>query len=223
MRTKPTAPCAIQGCRNLSATLRPGPCRTHYDRYRRKGAYGGPINHDLWSPEQVARRQESFRNTAAARKSASPAPVFPSCEVEGCRHLSRTLQRGLCGAHDHRLRTTGTYGGRLRIRNTGTQMERIFARAVIITGPLPTPCVIVDAADGYEGRWRPQSRDDQRTAYRVMWEHYEGPVIEETLDHLCCVPSCVAVDHLEPVSNSENVRRLHERARFGAAGWLAAR
>lgn len=34
-----------------------------------------------------------------------------------------------------------------------------------------------------------------------------------TLDHLCGRAACVRPDHLEPVTNSENVRRRHARRR----------
>lgn len=45
-------------------------------------------------------------------------------------------------------------------------------------------------------------------AHRVCYEHYVGPIPEGlTLDHLCKNPPCVNPDHLEPVTQAENVRR----------------
>lgn len=45
-------------------------------------------------------------------------------------------------------------------------------------------------------------------AHRLAWEAVNGPIPDGmTLDHLCRVRSCVNVDHLEVVSNAENVRR----------------
>ena len=41
-----------------------------------------------------------------------------------------------------------------------------------------------------------------------MWERERGPIPEGLqLDHLCGVPSCVNLDHLEPVTGAENSRR----------------
>jgi hypothetical protein len=34
-----------------------------------------------------------------------------------------------------------------------------------------------------------------------------------TLDHLCGQPACVRPEHLEPVTNAENLRRRHARQR----------
>lgn len=49
-------------------------------------------------------------------------------------------------------------------------------------------------------------------AHRVAWEHLVGPIPEGMqLDHLCRNPRCVNPDHLEPVTQQENIRR-------GAAG-----
>ena len=48
---------------------------------------------------------------------------------------------------------------------------------------------------------------EQYLAHRFVYEHYRGPITEETLDHLCRVRRCVNPDHLEPVSNHVNVLR----------------
>lgn len=51
-----------------------------------------------------------------------------------------------------------------------------------------------------DGRMRP--------AHRVAYETLVGPVPEGlVLDHLCRVRACVNPDHLEPVTNRENVLR----------------
>lgn len=45
-------------------------------------------------------------------------------------------------------------------------------------------------------------------AHRYVYEKYKGPIPEGLhLDHLCRTPSCVNPDHLEPVTNRENMLR----------------
>lgn len=47
-------------------------------------------------------------------------------------------------------------------------------------------------------------------AHRWAWEALVGPIPEGLhLDHLCRNPSCVNPDHLEPVTQAENIRRGH--------------
>lgn len=53
--------------------------------------------------------------------------------------------------------------------------------------------------DGVRRRWR---------AHRLMYEHLVGPIPEGlVLDHLCRNTRCVNPEHLDPVTNVENVRR----------------
>lgn len=45
-------------------------------------------------------------------------------------------------------------------------------------------------------------------AHRWLWLYIVGPIPDGlVLDHLCRNPPCVNPDHLEPVSQAENVRR----------------
>lgn len=47
-----------------------------------------------------------------------------------------------------------------------------------------------------------------RVAHRALWEKTNGPVPKGLeLDHLCRVRACVRLDHLEPVTHTENMRR----------------
>lgn len=45
--------------------------------------------------------------------------------------------------------------------------------------------------------------------HRAAYEIFTGKSIPDnmTLDHLCCVRHCISPKHLEPVSNTENLRR----------------
>ncbi len=52
-------------------------------------------------------------------------------------------------------------------------------------------------------------------AHRMAYELTVGPIPAGlTIDHLCEQTLCVRPDHLEPVTNSENVRRRHARRRL---------
>jgi hypothetical protein len=59
---------------------------------------------------------------------------------------------------------------------------------------------------GY-GRMRTKSQSSAK-AHRVSYEHHVGPIPDGlVLDHLCRNTFCVNPDHLEPVTNDENLKR----------------
>ena len=48
-----------------------------------------------------------------------------------------------------------------------------------------------------------------RLAHRALWEALVGPIPEGmVLDHLCLVRNCLNPDHLDPVTQAENARRV---------------
>lgn len=48
----------------------------------------------------------------------------------------------------------------------------------------------------------------QVLAHRYSYEHHVGPIPDGlVIDHLCRTRNCVNPDHLEPVTNEENLRR----------------
>jgi hypothetical protein len=60
---------------------------------------------------------------------------------------------------------------------------------------------------GYGAYWDKNNRK-QHVAHRLVYIIQRGPIKSGLhLDHLCCNPSCVNPDHLEPVTLEENVRR----------------
>jgi hypothetical protein len=53
-------------------------------------------------------------------------------------------------------------------------------------------------------------------AHRVAWELANGPIPEGlTIDHLCYNPPCVNPSHMEPVTMSENARRVRANQHKG--------
>lgn len=58
-----------------------------------------------------------------------------------------------------------------------------------------------------------------RLAHRWIYETLIGPITGGlALDHVCVNPSCVAPNHLEPVTKAENLRRKAFRRAEAAAG-----
>lgn len=54
-------------------------------------------------------------------------------------------------------------------------------------------------------------------AHRVVWTHLRGPIPPRfTIDHLCKRPACVNVEHLEVVTQHENVLRSNNPAALNA-------
>lgn len=62
-------------------------------------------------------------------------------------------------------------------------------------------------AKGY-GQLRNPRTGRTTTAHRYAYELVVGPIPDGlTIDHLCRVRACVRPDHLEPVTNRENLLR----------------
>lgn len=73
-----------------------------------------------------------------------------------------------------------------------------------------TGCWLWTASVRRRGYGRFGSKGDQRAAHRVAYEALVGPIPEGLqIDHLCRVTRCVNPEHLEPVTQRENVRRGH--------------
>jgi hypothetical protein len=68
----------------------------------------------------------------------------------------------------------------------------------------------VDNCITWTGEVRKQdgrARINQRYAYRVLWEREYGPLGRGTiLHHLCGDPSCVNLEHLSPMTQSDHQR-----------------
>jgi hypothetical protein len=74
----------------------------------------------------------------------------------------------------------------------------------------------VDKADGcwlwtghtVSGYGRFKMRNKVHAAHRFAYEHIVGPIPDGLqIDHVCRVRNCVNPDHLEPVTQAENIKR----------------
>ena len=122
------------------------------------------------------------------------------CSIPDCgrpRHA-----RGWCIGHYQRWRTTGTPGGPIPSRDPEVRFwSKVDKR--------PDGCWLwagnTTGTTGY-GRFHIAGR--MVVAHRWSWEQEHGPVPDGlVLDHLCRTRLCVNPDHLEPVTNRENVLR----------------
>lgn len=86
-----------------------------------------------------------------------------------------------------------------------------------------TPCLIWQGnpmGTGYGTTWQGEKK---MLAHRWMYEQTYGPIPDGlVIDHLCRVRLCVNPDHLEPVTDAENIRR-GERVKLTAEDVRAIR
>lgn len=69
-------------------------------------------------------------------------------------------------------------------------------------------CWIWKRSKGKNGYGRLNRKDGSREAHRYFYEKYKGAIPDGLqIDHLCRTPLCVNPDHLEIVTQTENVRR----------------
>lgn len=173
--------CAIDGCYRPAAKR--GWCGMHYQRWAKHT-----------DPTYEPKRREG-------------------CSVEGCARPHQAL--GLCGTHYQRLLRNGD--PTILLNGRGKPVEVRFMMKVV-DGPLPErrpelgPCWIWMGSScdlGYGHFWTDEGRCPR--AHRWSYEYFVGAIPEGLLlDHLCHRPACVNPDHLEPVTNGENVRRGYE-------------
>lgn len=128
------------------------------------------------------------------------------CSIDDCNE--RAKSRGYCGKHYQRWRAHGDPYFTKQIH--GDDSARFESKYELDSG---TSCWnwggVVDAK-GY-GRFDLGGRPQK--AHRVAYELIVGPIPANlTIDHLCRNKLCVNPDHLEPVTNVENVRRAHAAA-----------
>ena len=93
-------------------------------------------------------------------------------------------------------------------------LERFFAK-VRKDGPVPPrrpdlgPCWIWKPNSSVGGYGQFGLNGKPQLAHRAAYKLLVGPIPPKlTIDHLCCVRSCVNPQHLEAVTLAENLRRM---------------
>ena len=137
----------------------------------------------------------------------------PTCTIDGCAKVKKYAKLGWCNMHYARWRNSGTTSSFKDL----TAEERFLA---YVDKDAPSGCWIWNGGQsrGY-GFFRPPN-GKQGTAYRYSYELYVGQVPEGfQIDHLCRVKLCVNPDHLEAVTQAENLRRGHRARQMGDQAW----
>lgn len=137
-----------------------------------------------------------------------------NCAVPACANPKRA--RGLCNLHYLRAWNDGTLD---LVAPLPGAMRRFWAK---VDKNAPDGCWIWTASTCHEGYGRFNANDidlPSTLAHRIAYTWLVGPIPAGlTLDHLCFVTNCVNPEHLEPVTNGENVRRAVERRRHDRLG-----
>lgn len=129
-----------------------------------------------------------------------------TCTVDGCDRPVR--YKALCNAHYLRKMR---HGDPLASAPRMTLRERFESKIRRTDGGCwewsgghfqATGYAIFNIPSERDGRWRPT------VAHRVSYELFVGPIPDGLhVDHLCRNRGCVRPDHLEPVTQQENMHR----------------
>lgn len=85
-----------------------------------------------------------------------------------------------------------------------------------------TDCIIWAGAQNNKGYGCFAIEGKSQLAHRLVWEEAFGPIPDGmTVDHLCRVHSCIRLDHLELVTQTENRRRARQAAGYVPGGECA--
>jgi len=179
----PASRCSVSEC-GFDGQLRQGMCNSHYRKWRR------------WGDALGSRPRET------------------ECHIIGCPN-DEQLRGGLCDMHYRRFRRNGTAGAPESMRIIGDDVARFWSY-VDQSGPVPTypadlgPCWLWTGYRDKFGYGYMGIASKPIGVHRVAWEILVGPIPDGlTIDHLCRNTSCVNPEHLEPVTNSENIRRMN--------------
>lgn len=172
----------------------------------------------LGDGEPVIARGWCAKHYRAWKKHGDPLAVGklgrPPGPVNLCSIDSRdgpVFGRGWCQMHYARWRR---YGDPLATKRIIGDVEARFWSKVDKDGPVPAhrpdlgPCWIWTDVPNDMGYGVFGIGQKVVKAYRWSYERFVGPIPAGLMpDHLCRNPPCVRPDHLEPVTNRENVLR----------------
>ncbi|MDX3345877.1 HNH endonuclease signature motif containing protein [Streptomyces sp. ME02-6987-2C] len=190
--------CTIDGCGGEHMAR--GYCEKHYTRWKR---HGDPLV--VIVPKGTSRPtcpacglRKKHRGACRDCWRDSVRNDNP-CIVAACGRNQQS--RGYCNKHWHRV-----------VRHGSPEIARL--RSIEIANSLPQP-----AGDCIEWPYRTPKGYGSAThngkryfAHRLVWEQQVGPIAAGLeLDHLCLNRACVNVNHLEPVTGTENKRRRWAR------------
>lgn len=130
-----------------------------------------------------------------------------TCSIEGCSRSLNSRATGYCRMHQARY---VRHGDPLFVKEIHGDQARRLAEKIDRAGP--GGCWLWTGT--LNGAGYGTYRVDGQTvgAHRHVYEVERGPIPEGLhLDHLCSVRRCVNPSHLEPVTPSENIRRIHRK------------
>lgn len=126
------------------------------------------------------------------------------CALEGCTRPRQSGRRYWCSMHSSRLYRTGSVGQVEATRVMGTAAERLAAYTVT----MPSGCIEWTGSRDKLGYGHMAFNGRPALVHRVNYELFVGPIPDGlVLDHLCRNPPCVNPEHLEAVTQGENINR----------------
>jgi len=151
--------------------------------------------------------KESSGAATTARSVADPVKGDDvsdiTCSVDGC--TTAVIARGFCSLHWKRWRKGSDLLAPRQILWRPTNEERLLARMV----RAESGCwEWTGSSSNIYGHGCLMIAGKSHRAHRLAYETWVGPIPEGlTIDHLCRNPPCINPEHLEPVTNAENIRR----------------
>lgn len=200
--------CSIDGCEKK--VKHRGWCSAHYERWRKYGSvYTVYQERDrTCSIEECDRKHAkySYCSMHALRYkrhgdplgAAKPRPI-PNCSLEDCNN--KNYGRGLCNKHYLKW---FHYGDPYAGWENFPFPDNIWNR-LVETEDGCWEWQGMRNGKGYGHAWDGESVS---LVHRIVYQLKIGEITDNLpLDHLCANPPCANPDHLEPVTNEENLRR----------------